>query len=81
MSPGTGGSSVDQCAFFPSAASISVITCAEFDRFAFSKVKDIERRTVILDRSHHALDDVFDVGKISPRSTVAVDVDWFSVMN
>src|ERR1700693_725770 len=54
---------------------------AEFDRLTFSQVKDVERRTFVIYRGHHALDDILDIGEISARSPIAVDVYWFAAIN
>ena len=80
MSPGIGGRKLIK-AFFPSADSISVITWRSSIVSFSPRLKISKGAPRYCDRSQHALNDVFYIGKVSPRSTVAVDIDWFAVVN
>src|ERR1700676_4744796 len=66
---------------FPKSRFNSRDYLVEFDGFTFSEIKDIKKRSLVLEGGNHPLDNVFDVSEVPPRSSITVDIDRFSVIN
>src|SRR5262249_3574826 len=49
--------------------------------FAFAEIKDIIQRTVVIERSHRALNDIIDICVIAPRGAISKSINGLAGVN